>query len=148
MRLQLTRFRRTADRFGIRLAANRQPHRVFDSATRRLLSPVLQNSSRNLSIDAAYGPHNKQLAAIKPMQRHRFIAAWLHNAIKPQRQRDRVARAFATHSIDAVRRCAAVWLEFLLQMSLAKRLKGVRLFAADVHFGMREIAWMARCTPP
>ena len=58
----------------------------------RLLSAVLQS----LSLDAAHAPDDQQLASIKPMQRHRFIAAWLYDAIQSHPQRDKVvARLFA-----------------------------------------------------
>ena len=148
MRRELTRFRRAADRLGIRLSANRQPHLIFDGATRRLLSAVLRNLSRNLSKDAAHAPHNKQLAAINPMERHRFIAAWLYAVNKPHPQRDRVAHVLAAHSINAVRQWAVMWLKRVPQTSLAQRLDAIRPFVAGIHFGVQEIAWMARRAAP
>ncbi len=105
----------------------------------RLLNAVLQN----LSLDARHAPDDEQLASIKPMQRHRFIAAWLYDAIQPHPQRDKLAHALATHTSDAVRQWAVLWLERVPEMTLAQRLKAVRPFAADGHFGVREIAWMA-----
>jgi 3-methyladenine DNA glycosylase AlkC len=105
----------------------------------RLLGAVLQN----LSLDAAHAPDDEQLASIKPMQRHRFIAAWLYDAIQPHPQRDTVAHTLATHTSDAVRQWAVLWLERVPEMPLPQRLEAVRPFAADAHFGVREIAWMA-----
>jgi 3-methyladenine DNA glycosylase AlkC len=105
----------------------------------RLLSAVLQS----LSLDAIHAPDDEQLASIKPMQRHRFIAAWLYDAIQPHPQRDSLAHALATHTSDAVRQWAVLWLERVPEMTLAQRLDAVRPFAADTHFGVREIAWMA-----
>jgi 3-methyladenine DNA glycosylase AlkC len=105
----------------------------------RLLSAVLQS----LALDATHAPDDAQLASIKPMQRHRFIAAWLYDAIQPHPQRDGVAHALATHPSDAVRQWAVLWLERVPEMTLAQRLEAVCPFAADAHFGVREIAWMA-----
>jgi 3-methyladenine DNA glycosylase AlkC len=105
----------------------------------RLLSAVLQS----LSLDSTRAPDDGRLSSIKPMQRHRFIAAWLYDAIQPHPQRDSVAHALATHTSDAVRQWAVLWLEHLPEMTLAQRLEAVRPFAADAHFGVREIAWMA-----
>jgi 3-methyladenine DNA glycosylase AlkC len=105
----------------------------------RLLRSVLQS----LSLEASHAPDDAQLTSIKPMQRHRFVAAWLYDAIQPHPQRDKLAHTLATHTSDAVRQWAVLWLDRVPEMTLAQRLEAVRPFAADTHFGVREIAWMA-----
>lgn len=85
------------------------------------------------------------LGSVKPMQRHAHIARALYDlaAAHPQRDvRDAVAHALATHPSDTARGWAVQWLQFAGQ-PVAERLIGVRRFAADPHFGVRELAWMA-----
>jgi 3-methyladenine DNA glycosylase AlkC len=48
----------------------------------------------------------------------------------------------ATHASDIARCWAAQWVMFA-PMPLARKLDAVRRFAADAHFGVREVAWMA-----
>jgi 3-methyladenine DNA glycosylase AlkC len=52
----------------------------------------------------------------------------------------------ATHASDVARCWAAQWLMFPEQ-SLPDKLQAVRRFAADRHFGVREVAWMALRDP-
>lgn len=88
-------------------------------------------------------PDDLQLAALKPMQRHRAISAWLHDQLTRHPRRDEMAHRLATHPSDIVRQWAVLWLEHVPGMQLSERLEAVRRFAADPHFGVREIAWMA-----
>lgn len=48
----------------------------------------------------------------------------------------------ATHRSDSVR-CWAAFVVGLEQLELERKLELIRPFAADHHFGVREIAWMA-----
>ncbi|MHA7965424.1 DNA alkylation repair protein [Paenibacillus sp. CAU 1782] len=48
----------------------------------------------------------------------------------------------ATHHSDSVR-CWAAYIVGLETSLLEQKLEGIRRFAADRHFGVREIAWMA-----
>ncbi|RYF80392.1 MAG: DNA alkylation repair protein [Comamonadaceae bacterium] len=82
------------------------------------------------------------LEAFKPMQRHTHIARAIYDMTAAHAQRDAVAHRLATHASDVARSWAVQWLQFAGQ-PLALRLAGVRRFAADPHFGVREFAWMA-----
>ena len=82
------------------------------------------------------------LAAFKPMQRHGHIARALYDLAALHDERDAVAHRLATHSSDVARCWAAQWVT-LSGLSLPRQLEAVRRFAADPHFGVREIAWMA-----
>jgi 3-methyladenine DNA glycosylase AlkC len=104
---------------------------------------LLASALTELSLPAANPPDDAQLLAIKPMQRHRFISRWLYEALSGHPQRDEKSHRLATHASDIVRQWAVLWLEHAEGLSLAERLQAVRLFAADSHFGVREIAWMA-----
>lgn len=105
----------------------------------RLLAAVLQQ----IGVGAATAPDDALLASIKPMQRHRFISQWLYDAVAPHPQRDAIAAQLASHPSDIVRQWAVLWLDRVAGMPLAERLLAVRRFAADAHFGVREIGWMA-----
>jgi 3-methyladenine DNA glycosylase AlkC len=82
------------------------------------------------------------LPAFRPMQRHVHVARALHDLTAPRPDRDAVAHALATHPSDVARSWAAQWIAFA-DMPLHDRLASVRRFAADPHFGVREMAWMA-----
>jgi 3-methyladenine DNA glycosylase AlkC len=82
------------------------------------------------------------LPAFKPMRRHQHVARVLHEMTAPRPDRDAVAHALATHPSDVVRSWAAQWLAFS-DLALPGKLQAVRRFAADGHFGVREMAWMA-----
>lgn len=70
--------------------------------------------------------------------------AWL-NLLKPQtpQERTRLFDAMATHRSDSIRCWAAYIVGIDPHLSLEEKLVGIRPFAADSHFGVREIAWMA-----
>ena len=82
------------------------------------------------------------LGAFKPMQRHGHVARALYDLAAQHAERDAVAHRLATHASDAARCWAAQWVT-LSGLPLAAQLEAVRRFAADPHFGVREIAWMA-----
>ena len=82
------------------------------------------------------------LGAFKPMQRHGHIARALYDLAAQHAERDAVAHRLVTHPSDAARCWAAQWVT-LSGLPLAAQLEAVRRFAADPHFGVREIAWMA-----
>ncbi|MCJ0762126.1 DNA alkylation repair protein [Variovorax terrae] len=81
------------------------------------------------------------LDAFKPMKRHEHVARALYDLAAVRPDRDAVAHALATHASDAARCWAAQWIP-MSGLALAGRLLAVRRFAADRHFGVREIAWM------
>lgn len=82
------------------------------------------------------------LPAFAPMRRHEHVARALYDLTAAQAGRDAVAHALATHPSDVARCWAAQWVGFS-GLPLAGMLQAVARFAADPHFGVREIAWMA-----
>lgn len=82
------------------------------------------------------------LGAFKPVKRHHHIALALYDLTAQHAQPDAVAHALATHASDVARSWAAQWVA-CSGLPLARKLASVRRFAADAHFGVREMAWMA-----
>ena len=82
------------------------------------------------------------LAAFKPMQRHGHVARALYDLAAAHADPDAVAQALATHPSDVARGWAAHWV-LVSGLALPDKLVSVRRFAADPHFGVRELAWMA-----
>ncbi|HSH89022.1 MAG TPA: DNA alkylation repair protein [Ramlibacter sp.] len=109
----------------------------------------LSRLARNVARDIGLQPEGERLAdtlamlgAFKPVKRHEHVARALYDLTEPSADRDRIAHALATHASDVARAWAAQWILFS-RMALEAKLAGVRRFAADPHFGVREIAWMA-----
>ena len=82
------------------------------------------------------------LSAFRPVKRHEHVARALYDLTETRNDRDAVANALATHPSDVARSWAAQWVMFS-SLPLPDKLHSVRRFAADPHFGVREIAWMA-----
>lgn len=82
------------------------------------------------------------LSAFPPVKRHAHIARALYDLTEPRSDRDAVAHALATHASDVARCWAAQWTAFS-SLSLPDKLGSTWRFAADPHFGVRELAWMA-----
>lgn len=82
------------------------------------------------------------LPAFKKVRQHEHVARALYDLTAPRDDRDRIANALATHPSDIARGWAAQWVMFSA-LPLPRKLQAVRRFAADPHFGVREIAWMA-----
>lgn len=82
------------------------------------------------------------LGAFKPVKRHEHVARALYDLVEPRVDRDAVAHALATHPSDVARCWATQWVMFSA-MPLREKVSSVRRFAADPHFGVREMAWMA-----
>lgn len=82
------------------------------------------------------------LDAFKPMKRHGHLARALYDLTAERPDRDAVAHRLATHASDVARGWAAQWVSFS-GLALPDKLASVRRFAADPHFGVRELAWMA-----
>jgi 3-methyladenine DNA glycosylase AlkC len=57
-------------------------------------------------------------------------------------ERDAVAHRLATHPSDVARCWATHWIQ-MSGLALAEQLAATWRFAADPHFGVREMAWMA-----
>ncbi len=82
------------------------------------------------------------LGAFRPIKRHAHVARALYDLTAPRVDRDVVANALATHPSDVARCWAAQWIAFS-GLPLDAKLHSARRFAADPHFGVREMAWMA-----
>ncbi len=82
------------------------------------------------------------LGAFKPMKRHEHVARALYDLTGEREDRDAIAHRLATHASDVARCWAAQWIMFS-DLPLADKLVSARRFAADAHFGVREVAWMA-----
>ncbi len=82
------------------------------------------------------------LSAFKPVKRHEHVSRALYDLCEPRDDRDAIAHALATHCSDIARCWATQWVMFSA-MPFAQKLRATRRFAADPHFGVREMAWMA-----
>lgn len=82
------------------------------------------------------------LGAFTPVKRHAHVARAFYDLAAQHPARDAVAHALATHPSDVARGWAVQWLQFS-DLALPAKLDAVRRFAADPHFGVREIAWMS-----
>ncbi|HSV34896.1 MAG TPA: DNA alkylation repair protein [Ramlibacter sp.] len=82
------------------------------------------------------------LPAFKPVKRHEHVARALYDLTEPRQDRDAIAHALSVHASDVARGWATQWIMFC-GLPLAGKLSAVRRFAADPHFGVREMAWMA-----
>ena len=109
------------------------------------LARLARNVARQIGLD----PQAERLAdtlamlpAFKPVKRHEHVARALFDLTEPRADRDEIAHALATHPSDFARAWAAQWVMFS-SLALPDKLQAVRRFAADPHFGVREIAWMA-----
>ncbi len=51
--------------------------------------------------------------------------------------------AMSSHPSDVVRTWAAGWIGYSSKLTLKQKLKQIKTFASDSHFGVREMAWMA-----
>ena len=82
------------------------------------------------------------LSAFPPIKRHWHVARALYDLTAPRAERDAIAHALATHPSDVARGWAAQWIAFS-NLPLEAKLRSAWRFAADPHFGVRELAWMA-----
>jgi 3-methyladenine DNA glycosylase AlkC len=109
----------------------------------------LPRLARNVARDIGLDPQAERLedtlamlGAFKPVARHGHVARALYDLAAACTGRDAIAHALATHPSDVARSWAAHWIA-VSGMDLPGRLQSVRRFAADPHFGVREMAWMA-----
>jgi 3-methyladenine DNA glycosylase AlkC len=82
------------------------------------------------------------LGAFKPMKRHLHLARALYDLTEVRPERDAIAQRLADHPSDVARGWAAQWV-MLSGLPLSDKLRALRRFAADRHFGVREVAWTA-----
>lgn len=109
----------------------------------------LPRLTRNVARDIGLDPQAERLQdtfamlpAFPPVKRHLHVARALYDLAEPRSDRDQVAHALATHASDVARGWAAQWIAFG-GLPLADKLGSAWRFAADPHFGVRELAWMA-----
>jgi 3-methyladenine DNA glycosylase AlkC len=109
----------------------------------------LPRLTRKVARDIGLPPDDERIAdtiamlgAFRPVKRHEHVARALYDLAEPRRDRDVIAHALATHPSDVARSWATQWIAFS-GLALHAKLQAVRRFAADPHFGVREMAWMA-----
>jgi 3-methyladenine DNA glycosylase AlkC len=109
------------------------------------LSLLARNVARDIGLDPDAERLQDTLAmlpAFPPMRRHAHIARAMFDLTQARPDRDALAHALATHASDVARCWATQWIGFS-DLPLAAKLQSVLRFAADRHFGVREMAWMA-----
>ncbi|NPC57629.1 DNA alkylation repair protein [Caenimonas soli] len=109
------------------------------------LARLTRNVARQIGLDPAaerLADTLDMLGAFRPVKRHEHVARALYDMAEPRADRDAIAHALAMHPSDVARSWAAQWIMFS-GLPLARKLLSVRRFAADSHFGVREIAWMS-----
>ncbi|OAB36971.1 DNA alkylation repair protein [Paenibacillus macquariensis subsp. defensor] len=109
---------------------------------------LLQNVLYELSMQRESEPMIQRLNYLSEKKIMKIIPAiareWLNLMDhKSEAERSRIYNALATHLSDSVRCWAAYIIGLGQGLSLEKKLTCIRPFAADSHFGVREIAWMA-----
>ena len=82
------------------------------------------------------------LGSFKPLKRHGFIAHALYDMAAQSHNPDAVAQALITHPSDIARGWACDWVRYS-GWSFQRQLQAQARFAADPHFGVREMAWAA-----
>ncbi len=107
------------------------------------LQQLLSAALRYLDLaptDTRFKAIRQRLPDLKPMQRHWAIAETFYQVLQgdPFRQ-----QRLATATSDVIRQWVGMGLRFTVDRSLAAKLQAIRPFAADPHFGVREMAWMA-----
>jgi len=82
------------------------------------------------------------LGSFKPMKRHGLISHALYDMAAQSADPDAVAQRLVSHPSDVARCWASDWVRFS-GWPLARQLQAQLRFAADPHFGVREMAWSA-----
>ena len=123
--------------------------RIATANLNEFLAIDLARLGTNVAASIGLDPQAERLAdtfamlpSFKPVKRHWHLARAFYDLVEPRDDRDAIAHALATHPSDVARSWAAQWLAFSA-MPLRGKLVAVRRFAADPHFGVREMAWMA-----
>ena len=109
------------------------------------LPALVRNVARDIGLDPGHERLQDTFAmlpAFAPVKRHLHVARALYDLTEPRADRDAVAHALATHTSDVARNWAAQWIAFS-RLPLEDKLASAWRFAADPHFGVREMAWMA-----
>lgn len=134
------------------------PPEVLEALNEGLLPTVNLNEflaldllrlARNVARDIGLDPDAERLqdtlamlGAFKPVRRHQHVARALYDLAAACDDRDGIAHKLAVHPSDVARCWAAQWVAFS-GLDFPRKLQAVRRFAADPHFGVRELAWSA-----
>lgn len=94
-------------------------------------------------VSAQVAARAREVAEAGITVRMRAVGSAVHAAIGTPKQRERVVAALAAHRSDTVRGFAAYAIDADESFDLAQKLARVRPLAADAHFGVRELAWLA-----
>jgi 3-methyladenine DNA glycosylase AlkC len=109
---------------------------------RQLLQAVLPS----IALESALTPALEKIAQIDHPTVAKIIPAIaqiLLPAIQRRPNAPAIIAALATHRADSVRCWAAYLVSLQAELPIDQKLTDIRPFAADHHFGVREIAWMA-----
>lgn len=101
--------------------------------------------ARSVGLDARHERLQDTLAMLgsfKPMKRHGLVSHALYDMTAEHPDPDGVAQRLATHTSDVARGWACDWVRYS-SWRLARQLQAQVRFAADPHFGVREMAWAA-----
>ena len=107
-----------------------------------LLVPAV---ARDIGLDPTHERLQDTLAMLgsfKPMKRHGLISHALYDMAAQSADPDAVAQCLVTHPSDVARGWASDWVRYS-GWPLARQLHAQQRFAADPHFGVREMAWVA-----
>lgn len=109
------------------------------------LPRLVRNVARDIGLDPEAERLQDTLAmlgAFNPVRRHQHVARALYDLTAARAERDGIAHRLAVHPSDVARCWAAQWVAFS-GLDFPRKLQAVRRFAADPHFGVRELAWSA-----
>jgi len=105
-----------------------------------VLTELRLEQEASVMIDRLRRTKETKIMKIIPAIAAEWLALFVH---MPQQDNSRIFHSLASHRSDSVRCWAAYIIGLDQKLSLDERLAAIRPFAADEHFGVREIAWMA-----
>ena len=109
------------------------------------LAQLVPAVAQSIGLDPAHERLQDTLAMLgsfKPMKRHGLISRALYDMAAQSHDPDAVAQRLISHPSDVARCWASDWVRYS-GWPLARQLQAQIRFAADPHFGVREMAWAA-----
>ncbi len=109
------------------------------------LAQLVPAVAQSIGLDPAHERLQDTLAMLgsfKPMKRHGLISHALYDMAAQSHDPDAVAQRLISHPSDVARCWASDWVRYS-GWPLARQLQAQIRFAADPHFGVREMAWAA-----
>jgi 3-methyladenine DNA glycosylase AlkC len=110
------------------------------------LPGLAQHVLSQVGLAEAIAAMTRDVEALKKSTTPQVMLA-ISNAISRELQERRdaaaIAKLISTHSSDSVRCWGAYLIGLNPKLSLEQKIEQIELFAADSHFGVREIAWMS-----